>query len=200
MDLYLIRHGQSIGNISGNVYGKTDYPLTEKGIRQAELACKYFEELEVDYVYSSPLVRARVIGEAIAEDHKLEVFIDDRLTEMDFGIYEDVAIEEIRKIKNRDEYIDIISPFSNAYIEAGDNHNDFRERIKSFINSLIQEIGDTDKKVVCTCHQGIIRVAMQHLLEFEPKQVMHYKSNPGCIIHFQIKNGYGKLVGIIQEN
>ena len=37
MYLYLVRHGQSEGNVIRTFHGQTDYPLTEKG---RELPCK----------------------------------------------------------------------------------------------------------------------------------------------------------------
>ena len=42
--LYLMRHGQTLFNVRRKVQGWCDSPLTELGIKQAEIAAKYFKE------------------------------------------------------------------------------------------------------------------------------------------------------------
>ena len=40
MFLYLVRHGQSVGNVRRTFHGQTDYPLTQEGRRQAQQAAE----------------------------------------------------------------------------------------------------------------------------------------------------------------
>ena len=83
LELYIIRHGESLGNIGYN--GRTELTLTEsvdpvlseKGIRQAIAAGEYLASTDFDAVYSSALMRAvRTAGEIIAKqssDKKLYI-------------------------------------------------------------------------------------------------------------------------------
>ncbi|MDK6241920.1 phosphoglycerate mutase family protein, partial [Winkia sp. UMB10116] len=59
--LYLMRHGETEFNLENRVQGWCDSPLTEKGIRQAELARDMLREREITFThgYCSPLDRAR---------------------------------------------------------------------------------------------------------------------------------------------
>ena len=41
--LYLMRHGQTLFNVRKKIQGASDSPLTEVGIRQAQIAKQYFE-------------------------------------------------------------------------------------------------------------------------------------------------------------
>lgn len=63
LELYLIRHGQSMGNAG---YGRenltikeqNDPLLTEKGLDQADKLGRYLNDTDFDYIYSSGLIRA----------------------------------------------------------------------------------------------------------------------------------------------
>ena len=46
MKLYLIRHGQTLWNSEGKIQGKTDIPLNETGLLQAELLAEAMERYD----------------------------------------------------------------------------------------------------------------------------------------------------------
>ena len=56
--IYIIRHGQTELNTRRVLQGRSDYPLNETGISQAEAARKKLENVSFSRVYSSPLIRA----------------------------------------------------------------------------------------------------------------------------------------------
>lgn len=58
MNLYLIRHGQSMANFEKRHSGWTMLPLTEKGFEDARRAGEQLKGIEFDRVYSSDLTRA----------------------------------------------------------------------------------------------------------------------------------------------
>ena len=68
--------------------GRSDHPLNEAGIAQAEEAAERFAQMgvKIDRVYTSPLRRALQTAEKIAPD--AEITVDERLIEMDYGPYE----------------------------------------------------------------------------------------------------------------
>ena len=86
--LYIIRHGQTELNTKMLMQGRSDHPLNETGLAQADEAAARFAEMGVtiDRIYSSPLIRAVQTAERIAPD--AELAIDERLIEMDYGPYE----------------------------------------------------------------------------------------------------------------
>ena len=53
--LYIIRHGNSLGNLTKTFYGHHNGPLTETGHEQAKRVAVYFENKKVDVIYSSDL-------------------------------------------------------------------------------------------------------------------------------------------------
>ena len=93
MPIALIRHGESEANVNGRWHGRTDGPLTERGLGQgAELAESYNG---ITRVFSSPLQRTRLTAEAFAGPFELPVDVADGLIEIDFGTWEGLTTTEI---------------------------------------------------------------------------------------------------------
>ena len=56
MHIYIIRHGETYGNLNGDGFSETD--LTPKGEEQARLLGERFKDKKLDKIYTSPLIRA----------------------------------------------------------------------------------------------------------------------------------------------
>jgi probable phosphoglycerate mutase len=95
MELVLARHGETEWSRSGRHTGRTDVPLTEAGVRHAELLRPRIEGRGFAGVFSSPLSRARDtcrlagLGEAAQ--------LRDELLEWDYGEYEGATTAAIRE-------------------------------------------------------------------------------------------------------
>ena len=83
--IYMIRHGQSMGNLERRLLGHTDLPLTELGHLQAERAAEYLLQFGITRVYSSDLLRARQTVEPLARRLSLEVIPERGLREINAG-------------------------------------------------------------------------------------------------------------------
>ena len=80
---YFARHGESEHNARGICAGgKSDSPLSAKGIVQAHCLKNKLFALGIDYVISSPMIRAKMTAE-IAGGRPL--LIDENLREIDLG-------------------------------------------------------------------------------------------------------------------
>ncbi|MBQ3273612.1 MAG: histidine phosphatase family protein [Solobacterium sp.] len=93
MRIYIIRHGETARNRQGVLQGRSDVPLNENGIRQAEQAGRWFRQHDIRFAqaYASPLIRAvetaRLAGGC-------DVITDERLIEMDYGPYEGMSLKD----------------------------------------------------------------------------------------------------------
>lgn len=59
MNILVIRHGQSEADILQVHEGRVDYPLTEKGHKQAQIMADFIKSnFKVNKIYSSTLTRA----------------------------------------------------------------------------------------------------------------------------------------------
>ena len=82
MRLYVARHGETEWNRLNKVCGRTDSPLTDTGLRQAQLLADKLDDCPIDVIIASPLSRAQKTAQAVAQRKHLQVVTDDRLIEM----------------------------------------------------------------------------------------------------------------------
>lgn len=87
MRLFVARHGESVWNAENNICGRTDIPLNENGVKQAQRLAERLKDKKIDLIISSPLSRARATSEEIAKVCKVPIIIDERIIEQDYGIY-----------------------------------------------------------------------------------------------------------------
>ena len=87
--IILIRHGRTAWNAAAGrgprFRGTIDLPLTDDGQAQARATARRLASLPVAAIYSSPLQRAVVTAQTIAEPHGLEMQAVPGLRSMDYG-------------------------------------------------------------------------------------------------------------------
>ena len=65
--LFLVRHGENKANLTKEFSHRgIDYPLTAKGVMQAEQTAEHLERFSISHMYTSPLLRAKETAEIIA--------------------------------------------------------------------------------------------------------------------------------------
>ena len=98
MKLYIIRHGETFGNLNGDGFSETDH--TPKGERQIALLGERFKDENIDKFYVSPLVRAVKTANAVRKYHKnTPIIIDTLLLEKGTSPdYIGLPDEEIKKL------------------------------------------------------------------------------------------------------
>ena len=88
MELYLIRHGETLFNQLKLVQGWCDSPLTELGIQQAQKAREILKNIKLDAAYSSTSERVVDTCKIALGEHDLPIHKDKRIKELNFGIFE----------------------------------------------------------------------------------------------------------------
>lgn len=94
----LMRHGQTQANAQGFFLGRRDEGVTAAGERQSRRAVEGLVSWRPDRIVCSPLLRCKaMIAQPAAEALGVELIVDERLTEFDFGIIEGLTFEEVMK-------------------------------------------------------------------------------------------------------
>jgi probable phosphoglycerate mutase len=104
--IYVVRHGQTEWNRRGRHHGRTDAPLTDRGLEQAHRAGRVLAGL-VDpadtVIWSSPLGRAARTARIIAEEVKVQqpVTLEPDLREIGMGSAEGALDSELGELWRR---------------------------------------------------------------------------------------------------
>ncbi|MFZ6027206.1 MAG: histidine phosphatase family protein [Chloroflexota bacterium] len=103
----LLRHGESIANAQGYHQGQYDFPLTERGLLQAQaVAERWKKEAKVfDTLIASPLARARQTAEIVADRLGLSIEFDLDWMERDSGVLAGLKHEVAREHYPRPAFI-----------------------------------------------------------------------------------------------
>lgn len=82
---WYLRHGETDWNARGWSQGNVDIPLNERGVAQAHAAAALLRGRGIATIVSSPLGRARVTAQTVADALGLPVAMDEGLRECAFG-------------------------------------------------------------------------------------------------------------------
>ena len=128
MKLYVIRHGETEQG-KNKIIANLDESLNATGIEQAINVGKDIRKLNLDIIFCSPIQRAKYTLELFNLDKNIPIIYDDRLTERNMGIYENVPFANLDW--------DIFWNYnSNIKYPELESMKEVYERIKKFIDEL----------------------------------------------------------------
>ena len=176
MHLYVARHGQTQWNLENRVCGRTDLPLTEDGWKQAWLLAERTKGLKIDVIISSPMLRARQTAEPVADIHGLEILMDDRLIEQDYGIYEgadrkDPAFQANKRL------------FAFRYPE-GESMMQLAGRVYGLLEQI--KVRYSDKTVLLVCHNGICRVIHSYFYDMTNEEFATFSMDNAALAEYAL--------------
>jgi broad specificity phosphatase PhoE len=93
VNLILLRHGETEWNLTGRMQGLSDTRLTQVGLDQAHQAVAKMPAFA--QIWTSPLQRAWMTAQIIADAQKSKHTIDDRLIERSWGEWEGMLPGEV---------------------------------------------------------------------------------------------------------
>ena len=180
MLFHCVRHGESIYNAEGRVQGQSDVPLSELGLRQGHAVATAFRDVPIDAVFSSPLQRAYKTAELAAEILGLEIRTDDRLKELNAGVFQDKLRSELQELYP-DELARWTSGDPEFVIPGGESRDDLKRR---GIEALFAIAKNDYQSVAVISHGRLLITTLKGLLgiplEAEPQSLRN-----GSITRFE---------------
>ena len=166
--VYFVRHGETEWNATRRVQGHSDVPLSEKGREQARLLSKRLSSEKIDCFYSSDLDRAVETARILAAPHNLDVNVTAELRELNFGDWEGMTYEEMRKNAPWTIKDWFRNPVDN-YIPAGEKLLDMARRCDAALQRITgSHEGET---VVVVAHGATIRSIICSVLELDYRRL-----------------------------
>ncbi|MFL6764623.1 MAG: histidine phosphatase family protein [Sphingomicrobium sp.] len=181
--LWLVRHGQSQGNVARDAADEAghheidievrdvDVPLSALGHKEAEAAGRWFASLPRDerpeLILCSPYVRARQTAEIICEQGALaggpaRPIIDERLREREFGIFDRLTTAGIRhRFPDEAAHRRRLGKFYHRP-PGGESWADVILRLRSMLNTI--NLHYCDRRVLIVCHQVVV-LCFRYILE-----------------------------------
>lgn len=187
--LFLVRHGESAGNVARDAAVEAgepmididirdiDVPLSELGQRQAIALGRWVGALPTDQrpniVLTSPYLRARhtaglIVKTAGMREDSYSLIVDERLREKEFGI-----LDRLTAVGVRDQYPDqaefrrLLGKFYHRP-PGGESWCDVILRLRSVTEMISREY--CGQRVLIVCHAVVVlcmRYILEHLTESE---------------------------------
>ncbi len=151
---YLVRHAEAQGNIEEFFQGHINTDVSEKGAKQLEMLAERFRDISFDAIYSSPLLRAKKTAEAVNKYHGLPITEDERLIEINGGVWEGVKWTEIgeRFPESYDKWRNKMWEFQ---AENGESMAEVYERMKNAVTDIASK--NEGKTIVIVSHGCALR-------------------------------------------
>lgn len=162
MIIYLLRHGETTGDIEDIMGGDYDDHLTKRGRDQAKKLGEKLKDKKITKIFSSPKIRTLESSEIISEIITSEIEIMDLLKVRNhYGVMTGLTRKEAEE-----KYPDLIKLFeadSKNTIEGGESYSDFYQRTIKAIEKISQ-LEDEYEVVAVMTHRGFIRALFRDYL------------------------------------
>ena len=176
MKIYMARHGQTQWNADNRICGRTDLPLTETGLAQAQKLADNAAGKNIEIIVVSPMIRARQTAQAVADRYNLPMVIDERLIEQDFGIYEGMD-------RGTPGFLAGKRKFCSKHPD-GESMFQVAQRVYNRLDDIRKNYAD--KNVLVVCHTGVCRVARTYFEDIENEVFSTYSPENASITEYEI--------------
>jgi broad specificity phosphatase PhoE len=155
MKLLLIRHGQTPGNVLGQL--DTAHPgpgLTELGERQAEAMARSLANEQISALYASTLVRTQITAAPLSRLQNVEIDVLEGLHEIEAG-----ALEKLTDHESHKRYMGTVFAWAAGDLDrrmpAGPDGHEFFERYDADIARIAERASrDGDSAVAAVVSHG----------------------------------------------
>lgn len=160
MKIYLIRHGQTTGDIEDRYGGDYDDHLTDLGIKQGKELANKLASLGIEKIFCSPRIRAREIADIV--DKKLNCgieIIDDLRERNQYGILTGMVRSKAKK--KYPESAKMVENFRST-IEGAEDYDSFKNRIRDALSEILRLHYST---ITIITHGGPIKVIFREIIK-----------------------------------
>ncbi len=163
-NLFLVRHGKSLWNATGQWTGWTDIGLNEEGVAEAKRAGEALKDFMIHKAYVSDMKRAQQtldhIKAVLGKDMETET--TPALKERDYGIYTGKNKWQVQKEVGEEEFKKIRRSWDHP-IPEGESLKDVYARVVPYFEKHILPDLKHGKNVLVSAHGNSLRALMKKL-------------------------------------
>jgi probable phosphoglycerate mutase len=197
--IILWRHGRTEWNVVGRVQGQSDTPLDNVGLKQAWESAARLAALHPTRIVSSDLSRAADTAAALGRLCDMEVVLEPRLRELNFGAREGLTWNE--SWEQMPDGMKAWMEGDESKIPGSETHHEAGERFAAALRDHAGTLGEDETLVVVT-HGGVARVGACSFLGFPPDSWGSFGGLNNCAWSVLEEDSYGdaSLWRIIEWN
>ncbi|EXU74399.1 2,3-diphosphoglycerate-dependent phosphoglycerate mutase GpmB [Erwinia papayae] len=136
LQVYLVRHGETVWNAARRLQGQSDSALTEKGEQQAYQVAERMKHLGITHIISSDLGRTQRTAAIIADACGCEVRLDPRLRELNMGVLEQRALASL-SAEEESWRKTLVDGTENGRIPEGESMAELAARMHEALNACL---------------------------------------------------------------
>ncbi|MGW6689105.1 histidine phosphatase family protein [Streptomyces sp. NPDC054961] len=190
-DLLLVRHGETAWSATGRHTGRTDVPLTARGVEEALSLAPSFRDRRQALVVTSPLRRAVATAQLAGLTGGVT---DPDLYEWDYGGYEGVTTAEIlRERPGWSLWTDGVPPGDAEH--PGEDAAQVGARVDRVLDRVADILREDRGDVVLVAHAHLLRVLTARYLGLPPEAGRLFLLRTGTFSRLSTEHGLPVIAG-----
>jgi broad specificity phosphatase PhoE len=181
----LVRHGQTAWNKTEQFRGRTDLPLNETGLEQANRVAARLANEKIDAIYSSPLQRTLQTIQPLADTRGIQITKTDALIDIDVGDCAGLTIEQ-----TQEKFPDVADAWQNhparVAFPNGEAMTSVRERLEKLLAELT--IKYANQTIVLVTHRIMCQTLLCLALGLNPDLLWHIQQDNACVNFFEMRD------------
>ena len=159
----LVRHGETASNVRNTFRGRTDVPLNETGLAQAQaVAARITQGWHPAALYASPIKRAMQTAQIIGERCQLTPIPYQAIIDIDFGQWTGLPFDEVKQ-RWPEELDNWIAHPGETHIPGGESLAEMHLRARQALREL--SVRHSGQIVILVGHTVINRVLIMETVD-----------------------------------
>ncbi len=163
MEIYIVRHGETVWNAQKLLQGSADIELNERGRELAGITGRNLEDVHFDIIYSSPLIRAYETACLIRGHRNIQIIRDDRLKELCFGVNEGKNFPELLEDKDDPFHYFFDKPELYKAPEGGESFVQICKRAEKFMKEIVEPINNRVRRILIVAHGAMNKALLCYI-------------------------------------
>jgi 2,3-bisphosphoglycerate-dependent phosphoglycerate mutase len=191
----LMRHGQADNNVNRTLVGRyVESHLTEYGKKQVADTAKYLNNISIQKVYVSPVIRTIETAKIVCKILEVDYEVDERLYEIELGKLVGMKFEEIiQKFGNL--FLKFYSENDSTLSSYGvESFCSVKSRVKHLLDEVMRK--HQDKNVLLITHLDPIKAAISSLLDLNPRALYNWHIQNASLTILKHEDNIYSLCGV----